>query len=201
MISLWLTPLVAALKMAGTRGSSVSLTLLVVVVHIGGMEGKEILGFIYDQTMQFVDIVGITPSQVVPQGIESFNGSSTTMGCTVPLETINGVTTCGSPGNTGNSYLVDGCSPHVNTHHHDWASELVTVRMVESSNHLNFPHALLTFGFDTLVSITEMEIDMFICPDWNINPPYITVFLNEEKNLTLDLYTLPFVSVSLSVIM
>ena len=175
MISLWLTLLVAALKMAGTRGSSVSLTLLVVVVHIGGTEGKELLGFIYNQTIQFLDVVGITPFQVVSQGIESINGSSTTMGCTVPLlETINGVTTCGSPGNTGYSYLVDGCSPHVNTHHHDWASQLVTVR-ANISKHFDFPYALLTFGFDTLVSITEMEIDMFICPDWNINPPYITV--------------------------
>ena len=191
--SLWLTPLVAALvvaKMTGTRERSISLALL--IVHLCGTEGKEILGFIYDQTMQFVDIVGITPSQVVPQGIESINGSNATMGCTVPLETINGVTTCGSPGNTGYSYLVDGCSPHVNTHHHDWASQLVTVRMIESSNHLNFPHALLTFGFDTPVSITGMQIDMFNCPDWKIGFDYALVYLNQEKNLTFS-GSLPFV--------
>ena len=185
IISLWLTPLVAAVvvvKMAGTRGRSISLALL--IVHLCGTEGKELLCFIYDQTMQFVDIVGITPSQVVPQGIESINGSNATMGCSVPLETINGVTTCGSPGNTGYSYLVDGCSPHVNTYHHDWASELVTVRMIESSKLLNYPHVLLTFGFDTPVSMTGMQIDMFNCPDWKIGFDYIIVYLNEEKNLT-----------------
>ena len=46
--------------------------------------------------------------QVVPQGIDSVNGSSVTMGCTSPLVDSGGVMVCGSQ-----SYLVDGCSPDI----------------------------------------------------------------------------------------
>ena len=48
--------------------------------------------------------------QVIPQGIVSVNGSSTTMGCTSPLVERDGVEVCRSQ-----SYLVDGCSPDINT--------------------------------------------------------------------------------------
>ena len=79
------------------------------------------------------------PVQVVPEGIESVNGSSETMGCTSPLEDSGGVTVCRSQ-----SYLVDGCSPDIDTSTSDWASQLVTVRRNERSDDINFAHALLT---------------------------------------------------------
>ena len=47
---------------------------------------------------------------VVPQGIESVNGSSVNMGCTSSLVDSGGVLVCES-----RSYLVDGCSPDIDT--------------------------------------------------------------------------------------
>ncbi|CAI8055993.1 hypothetical protein GBAR_LOCUS30510, partial [Geodia barretti] len=128
--------------------------------------------------------------QVVPQGIESVNGSSVTMGCTSPLVDCGGVMMCGSQ-----SYLIDGCSPNINTSTSNWASRLVTVRRNEGTHGINFAHVLLTFGFDTAVSLTGIEMDLFNCPDWNIGTPTITVYLNPDYNLaatTNILYSLPF---------
>ena len=129
--------------------------------------------------------------QVVPQGIESVNGSSVNMGCTSSLVDSGGVLVCES-----RSYLVDGCSPDINTSTSDWASQLVTVRRSEGNPDITFPHVLLTFGFDTAVSLTGIEMDWFLCPDWDIGAPDITVYLNEEYNLssTNILLNLPFVS-------
>ena len=133
--------------------------------------------------------------QVVPQGIESVNGSSMTMGCTSPLVDSGGVMVCGSQ-----SYLVDGCSPDIDTSTSDWASQLVTVRRNGGTAGINFAHVLLTFGFDTAVSLTGIEMDLFNCPDWNIGAPSIALYLNPDYNLaaTTDLlYSngLPFVLV------
>ena len=132
---------------------------------------------------------------VVPQGIWSVNGSSVNMGCTSSLVNSSGVLVCES-----RSYLVDGCSPDIDTSTSDWASQLVTVRkregtLVNPFSHDNeFPHVLLTFGFDTAVSLTGIEMDWFLCPDWGIGAPSITVSLNEEYNLTsTNIRTLPFV--------
>ena len=100
------------------------------------------------------------PVQVVPEGIESVNGSSETMGCTSPLEDSGGVTVCRSQ-----SYLVDGCSPDIDTSTSDWASQLVTVRRNEGTHAIDVSHVLLTFGFETAVSPTGIEINLFHCPD------------------------------------
>ena len=116
--------------------------------------------------------------QVVPQGIESVNGSSVDMGCTSPLVDSGSAMVCGSQ-----SYLFDGCSPDIDTSTSDWASRLVTVRMNEGTPDLSFPHVLLTFGFDTAVSLTGIEMDLFNCPDWNIGIPRIAVYLNPDYNL------------------
>ena len=115
--------------------------------------------------------------QVVPEGLESVNGSAANMGCVVDL--FNG-TTCGSPG----SYLLDGSSPVIDTDTTDWASRLVTVKRDERDPGIFIPHVLLTFGFDTAVPLSGIEMDLFICPDWNISAPYVTAYLNEEYNLT-----------------
>ena len=131
--------------------------------------------------------------QVVPQGIESVNGSSVTIGCTSPLVESGGTMVCGSQ-----SYLFDGCPPDIDTSTFDWASWLVTVRRNEGN--LNFAHVLLTFGFDTAVSLTGIEMDLFNCPDWNIGAPYIYVYLNPDYTLTAPtiLYSLPFVIASVN---
>ena len=138
--------------------------------------------------------------QVVPQGLESVNGSSDNMGCTSSLVESGGVLVCES-----RSYLIDGCSPDIDTSTSDWASQLVTVRSwasqfekVRGSNvtspDTSFPHVLLTFGFDTAVSLTGIVMDWFLCPDWGIGAPYITVYLNEDYNLTnTNVLSLPFV--------
>ena len=118
---------------------------------------------------------------MVPEGIESVNGSSEIMGCTSPLEDSNNVTLCRSQ-----SYLVDGCSPDINTSTSDWASHLVTVRRNEGTSDIHFAHVLLTFGFETAVNLTEIEIDFFHCPDWDIGAPRITVYVNQTYNLAFN---------------
>ena len=113
------------------------------------------------------------------------------MGCTCPLVDSGGVLVCESQ-----SYLVDGVSPDINTSTSDWASQLVTVRRSEETfGHDNtFTRVLLTFGFDTAVSLTGIEMDLFNCPDWGIGAPDTTVYLNEDNNLAnTDLISLPFV--------
>ena len=132
---------------------------------------------------------GVAQVQVVPQGLDSVNGSSVNMGCTSSLVDSDGVLVCES-----RSYLVDGCSPDINTSTSDWASQLVTVRRDRGNQYVTFPHVLLTFGFDTAVSLTGIVIDLFNCPDWGIGAPYITVYLNEDYNLAnTNIRTLPFV--------
>ena len=98
------------------------------------------------------------------------------MGCTSPLVDSGGVMVCG-----GCSYLSDGVSPDIDTSTSDWASQLVTVRM--NMEYLNFPHVLLTFAFDTNVSLIGIEMDLFLCPDWNIGAPLMYLYLDSDYNL------------------
>ena len=120
---------------------------------------------------------------VVPQGIESVNGSDINMGCTSPLvNDSDGVMVCMSQ-----SYLVDGCSPAIDTSTSDWASQLVT--MIESrkiDGHVYRSHVVLTFGFESIVAVTSVEIDLFYCPEWNIGVPNIHIDLyagDEDRGL------------------
>ena len=122
------------------------------------------------------------PFQVLPEGIESVNGSSETMGCTSPLVVRDGVMVCDC---TSSSFLVDGISPNIDTSDNDWAAQLVTARRNNGTFHIPFSHVLLTFGFDTAVSPTGIEIDFFHCPDWGIGAPKINVFYNKEYNFTI----------------
>ena len=126
---------------------------------------------------------------MVPQGIESVNGSSVNMGCTSPLVNSGGVMIC----NMSQSYLVDGCSPAIDTSTSDWASQLVTVRKTQTDE-IQFDHVLLTFGFDTAVTLTGIELDLFLCPELNTYAPFITVYANRKRdfNITLPLISLPF---------
>ena len=127
----------------------------------------------------------LMPMKVVqPYGIESVNGSDINMGCTSLLVDSDGVMTCDS---CSNNYLIDGNSPAIDRSTSDWASQLVTVRKTKSDRVTaggdQFDHVLLTFGFDTAVTLTGIELDLFLCPDMNIDAPYITVFAVEESNL------------------
>ena len=105
------------------------------------------------------------------------DGSDINMGCTSPLVDSDGVMVCMSQ-----SYLVDGSSPAIDTSTSDWASQLVTVRKTQTDE-ITFDHVLLSFGFDTAVTLTGIELDLFLCPDRNIGAPYITVYADEESNL------------------
>ena len=126
------------------------------------------------------------PVQVVPQGIESVNGSDVNMGCTSPLTNSDGVMVCGNTSNYATSYLSDGNSPAINTSTSDWASQLVTVRKNDgAAGFIMFDHVVLTFGFDTAVSLTSIELDLFLCPEWNIGAPIIAVYAYESRDLVL----------------
>ena len=135
-----------------------------------------------------VDAEMLIPVQVVPHGIESVNGSDSNMGCTSPLvDGCSGVTFCD---NTLKSYLVDGDTPAINTSTSDWASKLVTVRKTQTDE-ITFDHVLLTFSFDTAVTLTGIELDLFLCPDMKIGAPYITVYASDKSKLvsTYELLT------------
>ena len=103
------------------------------------------------------------------------------MGCTSPLVESGGVMVCSS-----SSTLLDGISPTIDTSTSDWASQLVTVRITEYTENVPYPHVVLTFGFDTAVSLTGIELNMFICPEWNIGAPYITVYADLKTNLVFN---------------
>ena len=129
--------------------------------------------------------------QVVPQVLESVNGSDVNMGCANVIGTTGGVTFCGrfGAGPSVQSYLMDDISPAVDTTTHDWASQLVTVRKNYATTDIPFDHVVLTFGFDTAVSLTSIELDLFLCPEWNIGAPYISVYGDEKSGLIFKSYS------------
>ena len=126
-----------------------------------------------------VDSEALRPVQVVPQGIQSVNGSDINMGCTSPLVDRGGVMVC----NYSESYLVDGCSPAINTSTSNWASQLVTLRKVSDHAQIQVDHVLLAFGFNTAVSLTAIEFDLFLCHEWNIGAPRIFLAANNNSDL------------------
>ena len=137
----------------------------------------------YLSDLYYAGAVMQLPLQVVPQGIESANGSNVTMGCIIPLANFNSVTICGSFGRGVISYLVDDNSPAIDTRTSDWASQLVTVRKNDATLDIPFDHVMLTFGFDTAVSLTSIELDLFLCPEWNIGAPFIIVYADNSSTL------------------
>ena len=135
--------------------------------------------------------------QVVPQGIASVNGSDVNMGCTSPLVDSSGVMVCNS-NDCSTSYLLDGGSPAIDTSTSDWASQLVTVRKNDAiPGRITFDHVVLTFGFDTAVSLTSIELDLCLCPEWNIGAPVIAVYGDGSGDLVLrTIQTLTFLGSS-----
>ena len=120
---------------------------------------------------------------MVPPQVASTNGSDDNMGCASTVDR-GSVRVCDS---MSQSYLVDGVSPDIDTSTSDWASQLVTVRRNDGTADIPFAHVLLTFGFDTAVSLTGIEMDLFHCPDWGIGAPCITVYFNQEFDLAFSL--------------
>ena len=110
------------------------------------------------------------------------------MGCTSSLVDSDGVMICDGD---SQSYLVDGCSPAIDTSTSDWASQLVTVNKTQTDD-VVFEHVLLTFGFDTAVNLTGIELDLFLCPQWGISVQFISVYADVESNLVLSLATPEF---------
>ena len=120
--------------------------------------------------------------EVLPQGTESVNGSDVNMECTSSLTNSDGVMVCNS--NYCASYLLDGNSPAIDTSTSDWASQLVTVKKNDGVTGLiSFEHVILTFGFDTAVSLTAIELDLFLCPEWHISAPVIAMYGDESRDV------------------
>ena len=78
-------------------------------------------------------------------------------------------------------------------------SYIVTVRKTQNDG-LTFDHVLLTFGFDTAVTLTSVVLDLFLCREWNIGAGvhnliisvYANTFaFNESMNVNLYRYPIP----------
>ena len=101
----------------------------------------------------------LKPSVYIPQGIESVNGSSPNMTCS-----------------HGENCLLDGHSPYIDTSLVNWASDLVTVRKNDANDYIKYHHVVLTFAFEKNVTLTGLEIDLFLCPEWGIHAPFIKIY-------------------------
>ena len=135
------------------------------------------------QNLEVYLFLGVeVPVQVVPQGIESVNGSNINMGCASPLVDRGGVMVC----NNSESYLVDGCSPTIDISTSNWASQLVTVRRNKANDVINVEHVVLTLYFDKALSPDSIELDLFLCPHWNISALYILIFAYQNSTLELS---------------
>ena len=120
--------------------------------------------------------------QVVPQGIESVNGSNVNMGCASPLVDRGGVRVCDNT----ESYLVDGCPLAISTSTSNWASQLVTVRRNAANDVIDVDHVVLTFTFSRAVLPTSIELDTFLCPVWNIGVSHIFVYADQNSSLIIN---------------
>ena len=113
------------------------------------------------------------------------NGSDVTMGCAESLFiTANGIKTCGFVGGSVSSYLFDGNppDPDIDTSAPNWASQLVTVRKNDATTDISYDHVVLAFDFESAVSLTSIELDLFLCPELNIGAPNITVYGDETAS-------------------
>ena len=98
------------------------------------------------------------------------NGSASNGGCTDSSTTFfTGLSLCRS----GNSSLVDGVVPTLPPSLvgvNDWAAGLFTVN--------RNGEAFIEIGFDFggSVELTQIELDLFNCPDWGIAAQNISVY-------------------------
>ena len=75
-------------------------------------------------------------------------------------------------------------SPDINTSTSDWASQLVTVRSTDPDAGFQFNHVLMTFGFPTNVSLIGVELNLFLCSEWNIGASYIDVYGDDDSDVS-----------------
>ena len=60
-----------------------------------------------------------------------------------------------------------------------------------------FDHVVPTFGFDTAVSLTSIELDLFLCPEWNIGAPLIIIAVYGDEDLVFrTIQTVAFYAIS-----
>ena len=78
---------------------------------------------------------------------------------------------------------MDGNSPDIDTSTSYWASQLVTVRKNDATHDIPLDHVVLTFRFDTAVSLSSIELDVFLCPEWNIGAPLVTLYGSNNTNV------------------
>ena len=121
----------------------------------------------------------ITILQAISHKPHSVNGSDINMGCASPLVDRGGVMVC----DNSETYLLDGCSPKIDTNTSNWASQLVTVRKKEESD---VTDVKLIFDFDTAVFLNGIELDLFLCPEWSIGAPWIYVYGYENSTLVFN---------------
>ena len=108
------------------------------------------------------------------------NGSDINIGCHRNVVKYNDEVLCGTLSNPAISYLTDGITPDINTSALNWASQLVTVRKNTATSNIPYDHVVLVFDTFNPVNLTSVELDMFICPQWNIGAPNITVYADEN---------------------
>ena len=49
---------------------------------------------------------------------------------------------------------------------------------------LDIDHVVLTFAFDKYVTLTGLEIDLFLCPKWGIHAPLIKIYGSNTMTLS-----------------
>ena len=49
---------------------------------------------------------------------------------------------------------------------------------------LDMKHVLFTFSFDEDVKPKGIEIDFFLCPEWGINAPFLTIYGSDNSEFT-----------------
>ena len=132
----------------------------------------------------------VTILQAVSSRPYSVNGSDINMGCASPLVDRDGVMVC----DNSESYLVDGCSPTIDTSTSNWASQLVTVRKKEANDVIHYDHVVLTFDFDTAVSLDSIKLDLFLCPEWNIGASGIFLYADQNSTLVFNPEMVEFIA-------
>ena len=80
--------------------------------------------------------------------------------------------------------LLDGHSPYIDTSLVNWASDLVTMNKNSGTDDIGYDQVVLTFAFDEDVTLTGLEIDLFLCPEWGIHAPFIMIYGGHTMTLS-----------------
>ena len=113
----------------------------------------------------------------IPKGTESVNGSRVDGGCKVIVQKLF----CGDG---SESFLIDNHDPVINTTDHNWASQLVTVRKNNRTYNFDYDHVIMSFLFQSPLSLTSIKLSLFKCPQWHIGPSNITVYASTGGDAT-----------------